>query len=297
MPAFPTSALSLIKCPDDGGDLSLGTEAATSVTDGEVACSRCSKRRRIEGGILRMVGALQGESAHEQAQRDVQARTETFDDSRRRETAAMLGAVDAVRTGRLLELGCGAGYYTAHLAGAFDEIVAVDFSLEALRVLGERALPNNRVALVQGDVGRFRVMSGAFDRSLSTLVSNLPSIDLVDSMLRLMADAVGTRGKVVFSTHYQGVNQIIRRMPKAGHYRNSGIYRYNFSASEVDTLAHRHFARVAVKRLGVCFPGLNRIDRAFGGKGQLLRLAERVPGLNLCAELLLVEAAGVRGFQ
>lgn len=293
MHTFPSSALLLIKCPDDGGDLSLGAEVSAFVTDGEVRCSRCSKRRRIEGGILRLVGTLDGEAAHEQAARDVLARTETFDDSRHRERAATIGAVDAVPTGRLLELGCGAGYYTAHLAGAFEEVVAVDFSLEALRVLGERGLPNTRLALVQADVGKFRVTPGAFDRSLSTLVSNLPSFDLVDAMLRLMAGAVGTRGKVVFSTHYQGVNQIIRRMPKSGHYQKSGIYRYHFSAREVGTLARRHFARVAVTRVGVRFPGLHRIDRALGGNGQVLRLAERVPGLNLCAGLLLVEADGV----
>jgi hypothetical protein len=104
----------------------------------------------------------------------------------------------------------------------------------------------------------------------------------------------GPRGKVVFSTHYQGVKPILGRMPKSGHYRNSGIYRYNFSAREVGTLARRHFTRVAVQRLGVSFPGLGRIDRAFGGNGHVLRLVERVPGLNLCAELLLVEADGVR---
>lgn len=292
MHAFPSSALLLIKCPDDGGDLALGAGLGPSVVDGEIKCSVCSRRYPIEGGILRMIEALAGEGAHEQAQRDVLARTETFDDYRLHERAATIGAVDALQGGRLLELGCGAGYYTSQLAGAFNEVVALDFSLEALRVLGERALPNDRLALVQADVSKFRVAAGAFDRSLSTLVSNLPSFDLVDSMLRLMSHAVGTKGKVVFSTHYQGVNQIMKRMPKSGHYQKSGIYRYHFSASEVRTLARRHFARVGVKRVGVRFPGIHRIDRVFGAKGQVLRLAERVPGLNLFAGLLLVEAAG-----
>jgi ubiquinone/menaquinone biosynthesis C-methylase UbiE len=69
------------------------------------------------------------------------------------------------RGGTLVDVGCGSCQVTSHLAGAYDRVVAVDFSRSMLTAarqrLSERQISN--VTLVEGDASRIPMNSGTAD--------------------------------------------------------------------------------------------------------------------------------------
>ncbi len=215
-------------------------------------------------------------------------------DERAAATALMLQALgDGPSGGALLELGCGSGHFTAKLVDRFDPIVAVDFSLNALKRCAARLPPGANVALVHADITNFAVQRGGFRRCLSTLVSNLPTWAHREAMYRLAARALAPDGLFVFGTHHHDARGRLRGAPKAYNYDGSGIFCQAFTRREIIAEVRSHFPDVDVARIDISFRGLGRLDRLFAprlGKGAVERLATKVPIVNLMARLLLVSA-------
>jgi ubiquinone/menaquinone biosynthesis C-methylase UbiE len=97
------------------------------------------------------------------------AQAPSYDASRREDPvyqSCIDQAIDAVPagTGRCLDAGCGTGLSTAALRGRCAQVIAVDFSLESLRVLKGKAFDN--VRLVQADVTALPFVDSAFDAAV-----------------------------------------------------------------------------------------------------------------------------------
>jgi SAM-dependent methyltransferase len=235
----------------------------------------------IEDGILRLLdpSTLVGESALEHEVRDRES--ERVDDDRAVETILTISAMSPLG-GIMLELGCGNGHFTKRLAGCFDLVLAVDFSEQSLRMIRDAS----NVALVHADIRSFKVMPGAFDRVLSTLTSNLTSAPERAAMYELAADAVGTRGSVVFSADH---HNLIGSQPKSGRSAGNGAYRYRFFRQELEREAARFFSRVEVQPMEVWFRGAGRLRKIIGAHVADGVLG-RVPLVNWWAQLLLGHA-------
>jgi SAM-dependent methyltransferase len=236
----------------------------------------------IDDGILKLLdpSTLTGESAREREIRDRES--ERVDDDRAVETIATISAMSPLG-GTLLELGCGNGHFTKRLAGCFDLVLAVDFSEQSLRMIRDAS----NVALVHADIRCLKVMPGAFDRVLSTLTSNLSNVAERAAMYELAADAVGTRGSVVFSAHH---HNLVGSVPKSGRYAGDGAYRYRFFRQELEREAARFFSRVEVQPLEVWCRGAGRLRKIIGAyvaDGVL----GHVPLVNWWAQLLLAHAS------
>jgi len=303
---FPFSFIPLVRCTHDGGELEAqpGFLAvpgdAGSIRAGRLACVTCAATYFIDDGILNLIDEtrLDEGSAAEQRQRnlDCQKAKAPATDSERvtndMEMTSTLAALPIADEDCVLELGCGEGRYTVALAGR-GKLVAVDFSIELLRILRDRLPAGTRhVGLVLGDINTLQVAPKQFRLGLSTLTSNLPSREHRESLYRLARTALAPHGRFVFSTHFHGIRQRMAGEVKSGHYRAGGIYRYHFDLRELVEELHPHFSRIDVHPMQIHLP-LFRTLRLPAVR--ISRLVERVPILNAFGSLLLAKAEAPRG--
>jgi SAM-dependent methyltransferase len=311
---FPTELLALVRCPHDDGELdgpfpsgAPGSAGSPGLlVDAAVRCRVCGRGFRVEGGILRLLDDLwepDPESAHEAQLRDsivgngdyveqfrATRADQQFDQMEMRPT---LAALAPLRDHVVLELGAGTGRYTVPLAKESRAILAVDFSVRSLETLAAK-LPDPqrrsgaRVGLVQADVTRLCLAPRAFDRILSTLVSNLPSRAHRQAMYRLAAGSLCADGQFVLSAHHYGLRQRLRHEPVDGRYSEGGIYRHLFGASEISNELQPYFGRTSCRPIQIALPFTYRWP-GFPLEA-VSRLAERSPLVKRLGFLLLATA-------
>jgi SAM-dependent methyltransferase len=276
------------------------------IVDGTVRCRACGRGFRIEGGILRLLDDLwepDAESAHEAQLRDsivgngdyVEQFRATRADQQfdRMEMRPTLAALASLRDQVVLELGAGTGRYTVELAKESRAILAVDFSARSLETLAAklsdpRHQGGARVGLVQADVTQLCLAPRAFDRILSTLVSNLPTRAHRQAMYGLVAGALRADGQFVLSVHHYGLRQRLRHEPIDGRYSEGGIYRHLFSASEIEDELEPYFGRTSCRPIQIALPFTYRWP-GFPLEA-VSRLAERAPLVKRLGFLLLATA-------
>lgn len=301
---FPAELLALVRCPRDDGELD-GPRQPETIVDGNIPCRLCGHGYRIEAGVLRLLDHWEPdpESAHEARLRDSIAGNgdyvEQFRATRadrqfdRMEMRPTLAALAPLRDGVVLELGAGTGRYTVELAQESRALLAVDFSARSLETLAaklsDRRLPDGaRVGLVQADVTRLCLAPRAFDRILSTLVSNLPTAAHRAAMYRLAAAALRDDGVFTFSAHHYGLRQQLRHEPVDGRYSEGGIYRRLLTVREILEELGPYFGRTSCRPIQVALPGSYRVP-GFPLEA-LSRLAERWPVIRQLGFLLLATA-------
>jgi SAM-dependent methyltransferase len=295
---FPLNQLVLLRCLHDAGELEVEetTESGGEgrVLEGVLACVACGARYGVEAGIVRMLeeDALDPESRHERRKRDEEAaRYHTFvadEITSEMEMQPTIAALRARRDAACFELGCGTGRYTVRLARMCGAVLAVDFSGESLAILARGLDADAPVGLVQADVARLRLAPRSFHCGLSTLVSNLPTAAIRTAMYRLAAEALQPDGRFVFGTHFYGLLQRLRRVPRAGAYTVGGIYRRCFDRREIRAEVRPYFRHVAARPVQIPVPLARRLGLSVVG---LSRLLGYVPGVSELGNLLLVEAA------
>lgn len=298
---FPIPLISKLGCTNDGAALRLDkdcnlSECSGLVRNGTLRCSKCNAAYTITGGILNLLEhiVLDVESKHEQLLRDESASLKKADDpawwENDHESMEMIPTVEDLSPGldkTILELGCGDGRYTVSLSGQCQWILAVDFSIESLRVLQRRLQVTQNVGLVLGDITTMKVNAACFDRVFSTLVSNLPTREHRDAMYRLASHALRPNGRFVFSTHNHGFRQKLSREPKSGRYKDGGIYRYNITVGECKAEARPFFNMVKARPIQIYLPFARRLGLPLVF---LSRLLERVPLINRLGLIVLCTA-------
>lgn len=297
MPGFPIDMISLVRCTHDGSALLLepGYEPAAGgdrIERGCLRCHCCKSQFHIERGILNLIdhSALDDESRHEQQCRNANGFTVdklTTPMMKANNDMAMISTLEALphNTSQVvLELGCGEGRYTLPLVDRSGSILAVDFSIELLRILQSRLPADASVGLVLGDISNLKVAEGAFDASLSTLTSNLPTRAHRDALYALAARALRVHGRFVFCTHHHGIRQFLGRLEKSGRYSEGGIYRYNFNLRECREEPAAHFGKIDARPIQIHLPFARTLRLPVV---KLSRMMERVPVLNRFGSLLL----------
>ena len=103
---------------------------------------------------------------------------------------------------RLLEIGCGAGRMTKHLAGVFGEVVSVDVSGEMIRQAGARLSEHQNVQLHETNGVDFAILpDDRFDLILSAYVfQHVPSAEVIASNIREAWRVLAPGGVFKFQT-------------------------------------------------------------------------------------------------
>ena len=294
---FPTTLASLLRCPDDGGPLSISTPGGGAppafLSEGALSCSTCGQRLPISGGVLRLLHTKQ---LNRESATELQVREQSFEIPRpgplhEMQMQPTLAALRPFDGSVLLEMGCGTGRYTTLLARACRAVVAVDFSLNRLAALAQQLAPQATVALVQADVTSLRVAPQLFQRALSTLTSNLPDREHRLAMFGVAADALEASGRFVFSTHFHGIRDRLLGVPQAGRYEeqngDAGVFRYHMIHQEGAREAAPYFSRVRSRPIQILLPFARQLRLPLVG---LSRFAEYIPLLNQFGNFLLFVA-------
>lgn len=298
---FPIQLISRLCCTSDGEVLKPDYNYAFDEEDGLIRngilrCSKCKAAFSIDHGILNMLNgiAMDDESQHEQQLRNRHAIRSSQsneppwweNEHNHMEMVPTLEALSVRHEHITLELGCGDGRYTVLLAAQSQWVLAIDFSIDSLRLLRQRLNKMRNVGLVLGDITTMKVTS-SFDRILSTLVSNLPTWEHRNTMYHLAASALKVNGRFVFSTHNHGFRQRLQGEPKSKRYTEGGIYRYNFTVKEIRTEIRQYFNVINTRPIQIYLPFARRLRLPLFS---LSRFFEHIPLINGLGELILCTA-------
>ncbi len=144
---------------------------------------------------------------------------------------------------RLLEAGCGTGRMTPQLAQRVQEMVAIDFSLESLRVnakkIKEAGIKN--VHLVQADLCRLPFASARFDRVVSCQVlEHVPGPKARLAAVAQLARVLRPGGVLTLSAYKHSLFTKLFAQKEGVH--EGGIPYFRFTQPELKALLASEFS-------------------------------------------------------
>jgi SAM-dependent methyltransferase len=241
--------VSWLACPADGAAplrLEVTRQAGPdSITRGTLACHTCGRAYPIEDGIPRLLpdpailpSKERAEKERERSRRDAEAGV--YDANRllrvlgRWEIPTTLRALSPRSGECLLEVGCGTGRFTERIASRCRRVVALDFSLESLKVARAR-VPSPSVQFVQADACRLPLRAGVADRALSCqMLEHLPTPEARAAAVAEVARALRPGGAFVVSAYWH--SPITRLAGRKEGYHDGAIYFYRFDRREFRAL-------------------------------------------------------------
>lgn len=295
---YPSSHVRFLRCQHDGASLQIAqivSGSPTLVREGSLQCSVCSHRYPIVDGIVLMLEEeqLDAEGIHELRMRNEYIAsppdfpTTSWDECwEELEMAPTLAALDLSENLSLLEFACGAGRYTAHLAGRCRALLAVDFSLESLRALAKKIPAGIEIGLAQADITRLILSPGSFDRILSTTC--LDNREQRMAMHRLASDALAEKGRYVYSAEFYNLRNRWLGVPRAQRYTEGGMLFCHLDRDEAIRETAPYFGRIKARPIQVSVPFTGRIT--YKWRMAIARILEKIPLACDLGALLLVQA-------
>ena len=313
---FPRSMVALLRCVADGAEIRLSGEFAADrcgIYDGLLECTQCQRQYPVEAGIVRMLEEdRSGETDHEIALKDqeYEAMAEVFEPPptgwRSRYMDAIeipphLSMLKLLPGLRMVELGCGDGRLTLLCAQMGVDVLAVDFSLWALRRVRGNLVSGTApttyrlrtpfrqgnlsgyVGLVQADASRLRLAPRSFQRALSA--TPLDSRDERMGMYAAISEALTDDGRYLAGVEHDDLQRRMLGLAQVRRYFSGGILIEHLDrttmAREMAPYFGRQKMRLIRPRLPLCtaLPPRLRLWTA--------RLAARTPVVQHFGEILL----------
>lgn len=303
VPYFPRDMVPLLRCNNDGGELELAEELrvdSDGILDAVLRCKVCGVDFRIEEGIARLLpDQLSSEARHEMRIRD----TIDYDctnpspfvpppDGWRSvlsdilEVPAHLDELQTSPTSTVLELACGDGRFTSLIAKTGARILAVDFSINALRLLAQRLPVDARVGRVHADINHLHLATHAFDRALT--LTPLDSRDERMNMFRTIALALREDGLYVGSFEHDDLNRRLLGLPLVRRYSKGGILIEHLTTRTMRLETAPYFSTIRIRPIRPRVPLVAKLPA--GVARPILRIAAALPFVRYFGELLLLTA-------
>jgi SAM-dependent methyltransferase len=300
---FPRDMVFLLRCNVDDGELTITEEPrgdSRGILNAVLRCTICKAGFRIEDGIARMLPLqLSREARHEMGIRDTIdyecANPKPFVPpaegwrsalSDRLEVPAHLKALHASPSHLVLELACGDGRFTSLIAKTGARILAVDFSINALRLLALRLPPGAKVGRVQADINQLHLTGRAFDRALT--LTPLDSRDERMNMFRTIAQALKNDGRYVGSFEHDDLNRRLLGLPLVRRYSMNGILIEHLTTKSLRLESAPYFSNARVRAIRPRVPLVAKLPPSLAGP--ILLLAAALPFVRHLGELLLLTA-------
>jgi ubiquinone/menaquinone biosynthesis C-methylase UbiE/uncharacterized protein YbaR (Trm112 family) len=300
---FPTDMVPLLRCSNDAGELAIVEQLrgdGDGLMDAVLRCKICGGEFRIEDGIARLLPSqLSPEDKHEMSIRDAidydctnpgpflppsEGWRSEFSDML--EVPLHLNGLQSRPSSTVLELACGDGRFTTLIAETGARILAVDFSINALRLLGHRLPSGARVGRVHADINHLHVASRAFDRALT--LTPLDSRDERMTMYRTVANALTDDGRYVGSVEHYDLNRRLLGLPLARRYCRGGIFIEHLTTKTMRREAAPYFSKLRIRPIRPRVPFVEKLPR--GLAFSVLRLIAALPIVRQFGELLLLIA-------
>lgn len=317
---FPHDLLPSLRCSSDGASLVFvgkPREGAAGIIEASLRCTNCGFIYRIEDGIARMLlgDGLTVEDHHELQIREaeyacndgepfvpppVSWRSELNDLI---EIPPLLKVLGRLQNRRVLEFGCGDGRLTMLMAQLGAQVLAVDFSLNALKRMAAwlpagippttyraRSLRSRdlrpQVGLVQANASRFCVSPKSFDRALSA--TPLDSREERMSMYRTIAESLTDNGCYIGGFEHDDLIRRLLGLPLARRYERGGIFIEHFGRAAIRNECAPYFSKLNTRCIRPRFPLANRLPTKCSVL--LTRIIEAMPYLTDMGEIVLVVA-------
>ena len=317
---FPRDLFPLLRCSRDAGPLVIVEElrsGAVGIIEARLQCSTCAVEYRIEDGIARLIeGTLTPEVEHEMAIINAGHaclrpgpfvppalgwRSELSDFL---EIPPHLAELEPLDSCRVLEFGCGDGRFTLLMAQMGAQVLAVDFSINALRKLAwwlrsgvaptayqpvyrcSVADQRRHVGLVQADASHFHIAHRSFDRALSA--TPLDSRDERMRMYRTIADALIDEGRFIGGVEHDDLLRRLLGLPLARRYREGGVFIEHFDMATVRREAAPFFSRMRIRPIRPLVPFVRRLPLRWAVG--VLRTVGVLPVLRQFGQILLLRA-------
>jgi len=301
---FPRDMVPLLRCNNDAGELAITKELAGNgdgLLNAVLRCKTCGAEFRIEDGIaLLLPNQLSPEDKHEMGIRDAvdydctnpgpfvpppdgDWRSVLWD---MLEVPPHLDGLRCTASHTVLELACGDGRLTMLIAETGARILAVDLSLNALRLLAHRLPPTARIGCVHADINHLHVAKRSFDRALS--VTPLDSRDERMVMYRMIADALTDDGRYIASVENDDLNRRLLGLPLVRRYSKGGILIQHLTTDTMRSEVAPYFSKVRIRPIRPRVPFVGKMPR--GLAFLFLRLIAALPIVRHFGELLLLNA-------
>jgi SAM-dependent methyltransferase len=202
------------------------------------------------------------------------------------EVPAHLDELQTSPSHTILELACGDGRFTSLIAKTGARILAVDFSINALRLLAQRLPAGARVGRVQADINQLHLASRAFDRVLT--LTPLDSRDERMNMFRTIAQALTDDGRYVGSFEHDDLNRRLLGLPLVRRYSKDGILIEHLTTKTMRLESAPYFSIIRVRPIRPRVPFAAKLPP--GLARPLLRLVAALPFVRHFGELLLLTA-------
>ena len=300
---FPGDMVPLLRCNIDAGELAIVEQLrgdGDGVMDAVLRCKICGGEFQIEDGIARLLPSqLSPEDKHEMSIRDAidydctnpgpflpppDGWRSVFSDML--EVPLHLNGLQSSPSSTVLELACGDGRFTTLIAETGARILAVDFSINALRLLAHRLPSGARVGRVHADINQLHVASRSFDRALT--LTPLDSRDERMIMYRKIADALTDDGRYIGSVEHDDLNRRLLGLPLVRRYSRDGILIEHLTAKTMRREAAPYFSRLRIRPIRPRVPFVAKLPS--GLAFPILRLTAALPIVRQFGELLLLTA-------
>jgi SAM-dependent methyltransferase len=317
---FPWEFVETLRCPRDAGSLSIAANfrnTSLGILDGRLHCNICGVEYPIQNGVVLLLeDPHTPESSHEIIIRDVEygitdtpavetsAYTWRSEVSDHVEIPPFLAELTPLDECRVLEFGCGDGRLTILMAQLGARVLAVDFSLNALRKIGTQ-LPQGiaptsyqrtgknrvqdlrgRVGLVQADASRFRVTPRSFARALAS--TPLDSRDERMAMYGTIAEALTDEGRFIGSVEHDDLLRRMLGLPIARRYERGGIFIEHFDAQAMRREVAPYFRSIRIRPIRPKVPFVPRLPVKWAVR--ILSAVGATPGARQLGEILLMRA-------
>jgi SAM-dependent methyltransferase/uncharacterized protein YbaR (Trm112 family) len=300
---FPRDMVPLLRCNLDAGELAVTEELqadALGLLDAVLRCKTCGAEFPIEDGIARLLREQpSSEGQHEMRIRD------TIDYNLQNagpfqppadgwrsvlsdilEVPAHLEELQISPANTILELACGDGRFTTLIAETGARILAVDFSINALRLLQARLPSRARVGRLHADINQLHVASRAFDRALT--LTPLDSRDERMKMFETIARALTDDGRYIGSFEHDDLNRRLLGLPLLRRYSAEGILIEHLTTSTMRVEAAPYFSSLRVRPIRPRVPLVAKLPPRLAY--HFLRLIGRLPFVRDFGDLLLLTA-------
>jgi SAM-dependent methyltransferase len=300
---FPCDMVPLLRCNMDAGQLAFDEQPphdADGVFSAVLRCKICGTEYRIERGIACLLpDQLTLENKHEMSIRDAidydctkpspfippaEGWRSVLSDIL--EVPAHLDELQVLPSHTVLELACGDGRFTSLIAETGARILAVDFSINALRLLAQRLPPGARVGRVHADINHLHLHGRAFDRALT--LTPLDSRNERMNMFRTIAQALTDDGQYVGSFEHDDLNRRLLGLPLVRRYSKDGILIEHLTTKSMRLESAPYFSNIRVRPIRPRVPLVAKLPP--GLARLILRMAAALPFVRHFGELLLLTA-------
>lgn len=170
------------------------------------------------------------------------------------EVVEVIPTVDALQPGpgdRILEIGCGTGRLTRHLAARAAWVVACDLSRASLIACRSKSRGGGRLSLVQADATHLPFRDGAFEKSLSAeVLEHVPTPATRAAFVAEASRTLAPGGRFVLTAyHYSLLMRLVGRREGIHEGPGGGIYYRRFTVREMQSLLAAQFPAFTLQGL------------------------------------------------